>query len=417
MNKYQHSGKYVQKSKMKFPWLPFLCFLFLIAAAGVVLRKDARISPVTDIPQVSAEPTRREIPFSPDVYDAVLVKYLTAIEENWSAEQCQIEDISTRMQAENAAADAGYAMMDLDGDGAEELLVGSGIEIWDVYTTLSDGTPIHILTDDNDGSLCYLCKKSIFSVELLGEDKGYAEYYRLENSKMTYLERLTWENDRWTRNEKSVSAEAAEVVMLNYQKRKPTWTLFSDAPAELRPNDNVMKSYQTVMETYKTALLESWDLQQCEEHNISLMVSYFAERPDELCAFFLDLDNNGRQELMITDGTMIYDLYTLDDSNEPVHLITGWERNAYQFCEENIISNHGSNSAASSVFCYYRMENGEMVLIEAILFDAAADPENPWFYSLDGATAAESLTEQEATACMDSYRTMSILGTPILEIP
>lgn len=416
MRKEQYSPKYAQKPKMKFPWLPFLCFLFLMAAAGVVLRKDARISPVTDTPQASVKPTQRETPLSEDAYNAVLVKYLTAIEENWSAEQCQIEDISTRMQGQNAA-NAGYAMMDLDGDGAEELLVGNGIEIWDVYTTLEDGTPIHILTDENDGSQCYLCKKGIFAMELIGKDQGYAEYYRLENSQLTYLERLTWENDHWTRNEASVSPEAAEQVMLNYQKKKPTWILFVDAPEALRGNGDTLEFYQPVLEKYRTALTEGWGMEQCAEQDISLMVSYFADRAEELCAFFLDLDGNGRQELMITDGTMIYDLYTLDDSEQAVHLITGWERNSYQYCEENIISNHGSNSAASSVFRYYRLENGELVLAEAILFDASVDLENPWFYSLDGETTAESLTEQEAMTCMDSYRTLSILGTPILEIP
>jgi hypothetical protein len=120
-------------------------------------------------------------------------------------------------------------------------------------------------------------------------------------------------------------------------------------------------------------------------------------------------------ELIITDGMMIYDLYT-QKNGTPVKLLTGWERNSYQLCLDNIIYNRGSNGAASSVNNYYQLQDGELVLVESVVFDANKDFDNPWFRSSDGETPEEPLTEAEANAIMDSYPTISFLGIDLLEI-
>ena len=169
-----------------------------------------------------------------------------------------------------------------------------------------------------------------------------------------------------------------------------------------------------VLERYKTALTEKWDMEQCSNNDISLMISRFAENPDQLCVYYADLDENGIPELMITDGMMLYDLYTLKNG-EPVKLLTGWERNSYRFCVDNVISNHASSSAFQTSFRFYRLENGELVLADAVVFDASVDPDHPWFRSDDGETPGASLTEQEANAILDSYENISVAGTPILE--
>ena len=174
-------------------------------------------------------------------------------------------------------------------------------------------------------------------------------------------------------------------------------------------------AYDSLFALYRQALAEKWDMQQCSDNDISLMISNFAEDPDQISAYLLDLDGNGVMELIITDGMMIYDLYTLK-SGSPVKLLTGWERNSYRLCLNNVIYNQGSNGAASTVFNYYQLTAGELVLVESVVFDANKDFENPWFRSSDGETPEVSITEEEAKQIMDSYPSISFLGIDLLEM-
>ena len=44
----------------------------------------------------------------------------------------------------------GYAIEDLDGNGREELIITNGQgQIWDLYTLLEDGTPVHLHSQEN----------------------------------------------------------------------------------------------------------------------------------------------------------------------------------------------------------------------------------------------------------------------------
>jgi hypothetical protein len=173
-------------------------------------------------------------------------------------------------------------------------------------------------------------------------------------------------------------------------------------------------AYASVVERYKQALAEKWDLQQCYDNDISLMISYFVDEPDRISAQLLDLDGNGVEELIITDGMMLYDLYTLNNGS-PVKLLTGWERNSYRLSTDNVIYNQGSNGAASSMHNYYQLMGGELVLVESVVFDAIKDFDNPWFRSSDGATPEVPITEDEAYRIMDSYPALSFQGTDLMD--
>ena len=144
------------------------------------------------------------------------------------------------------------------------------------------------------------------------------------------------------------------------------------------------------------------------------MISYFVDEPDRISAQMMDLDSNGVDELIITDGMMLYDLYTMKNGS-PVKLLTGWERNAYRLCQNNVIYNQGSNGAASTVFNYYQLMAGELVLVESVVFDAIKDFDNPWFRSSDGETPEVPITEEEANRIMDSYSFISMLGIDLLD--
>lgn len=416
-------GNADRKKRSILPVLSACCIAVVILAvltmAGRIVSSD---SPEESVPVLNAAVENQS---SQNGYDRVLEKYKAAVAESWTAEQCEMEGISPRMQAGADLTKAGFAKLDLDGDGREELVIAEEslphIDVlWAVYTTLEDGTPVQLWVDECDGNQCYLYEGNILGTEYTTKTEAEYIYYTLESGRFVMRESLYYEDEDSVLHTDAqgdthfvTSREAMDISgSYKHQKLKLTWLM--ETPEHPRDDDS-LEYYALILEKYRTALREEWDLSQCGENDISLMVSHFVESPDRLCAFFLDLDENGVQELMITDGMMIYDLYTLENK-QPVHLLTGWERNSYQFCMDNYIANHGSGGAALSLYNYYRMENGKLVLQESILFDAAEDPEHPWFRNNDGQTPGEPLTQEQAEECMNSYRTMSILGIPVLEL-
>ena len=157
-----------------------------------------------------------------------------------------------------------------------------------------------------------------------------------------------------------------------------------NAPAETTaPTESgtaIPEAYQPVIAKYVTALTEHWGGEACSNADISLLVSY-ATSPSELGYALLDLDNDGTDELIIANDAerqVIYDLYSLVDG-KLVHVFTGWDRNSYELREGYRILNIGSNGAASADYVYCHLSNGQLVTDSLIRFDAATDPDHPWF--------------------------------------
>ena len=155
--------------------------------------------------------------------------------------------------------------------------------------------------------------------------------------------------------------------------------------------------YRPILEKYVAAIREHKNPGQCSEEDISLLTGY-VEGLDGLGWYSRDLDGNGVEELIVSDGNVIYDLYTVENG-EILHLITGFERNSYQLCENGIIKNFGSNSAAESSYTMYRLVGSGLVQEQVVTFDAVQDPENPWFVGFEKTPVSEG----EAQAVIDSY--------------
>lgn len=142
----------------------------------------------------------------------------------------------------------------------------------------------------------------------------------------------------------------------------------------------IPEAYQPVIAKYVTALTEHWGGEACSNADISILVSY-ATSPSELGYALLDLDNDGTDELVIANNAerqVIYDLYSLVDG-KLVHVFTGWDRNSYELREGFRILNIGSNGAASTDYVYCHLSRGQLVTDSLIRFDAATDPDHPWF--------------------------------------
>ena len=240
-----------------------------------------------------------------DHYAPVLEKYRRAISEGWTKEQCEIDGISVRFSdARYASANSSYQLLDLNNDGREELLICSMATVWDLYTLLEDGTPIHLFTDEQDGTVCFIYEGGIIGIELTTKTDAEYAYYCLEGNRLVAEEMIRY-NDAtktWTRESgeqawETISREAASDIMYGYQPMVLMTTGFVDEADVLKQDNEAVELYMLVLEKYKTALSEKWDMQQCSDNDISLIISYFVDEPDRISAHMMDLDGDGVPDL------------------------------------------------------------------------------------------------------------------------
>jgi len=172
------------------------------------------------------------------------------------------------------------------------------------------------------------------------------------------------------------------------------------------------EAYQTVLDRYVTAVKEKWDFIQCEENQICYMIIFNYDL-SKLGYHLADLDNNGLPELIISDGNVIYDLYTLD-SGEARWVLSGGERNTYQLCEGGFLYNRGSNGASSHVENFYYLKDGNLILKENIFFDAMSES-SVWTWTGEGSETAEAISEEEASEIIAAYEKVQIPMIPITD--
>ena len=117
---------------------------------------------------------------------------------------------------------------------------------------------------------------------------------------------------------------------------------------------------------------------------------------------------NGHKEKFV--NKMLFELYTLEDS-VPVQIFVGQERDRYYIAglEEGgyLIANEASSGAANSAWFYYAIDGKELSVVQAILYNAAASPDQPWYmaYSRDwDISSAEPVEEQLAEDLIESYK-------------
>lgn len=177
------------------------------------------------------------------------------------------------------------------------------------------------------------------------------------------------------------------------EKTAPT-TAATEAtrPAELP------QGYQDVISKYVTAIEEGWNPEKCMNADISILTAN-AQSTEDLGYALMDLDEDGEAELLITDGSLIYDLYTMNAQREACCVASSMERDRFYLCEDSIIAEEGSSGAAASAYHFSKLSGTSLNLIDAVIYSASYDPENPWFRGEN----EEHITEEQANAIIDAY--------------
>lgn len=177
--------------------------------------------------------------------------------------------------------------------------------------------------------------------------------------------------------------------------------------------------YAEQISRYHMALSEQWDEGKYYEQEMSPVASYYYEgNPLDNAGFALvDLDHDGTLELVIgaianSDlDPAIFEIWTLRDGM-PTRLCQSGYRNSYylEYAREEdnwLIANMGSNNAANSAYHYYYLENSELKVAQAIVFDATVNESAPWFmaYDNDWDTSNDTpIDEATAISITDAHR-------------
>ena len=185
------------------------------------------------------------------------------------------------------------------------------------------------------------------------------------------------------------------------------------------PEYQIPAAYVEAVQRYHAALSEKWDAAKYADNGMSPLAAEFSDgNPLKNVGFgFVDLDNDDREELVIggiqdaQTKANVMEIWTLVD-DKAVMLAQGSSADRYilQFVEEDNMwyvanecvigdSNHG-------VF-YSMLMDGSLCIMQGIVYDAAADPANPWFMAYDmdwDASNDDPIDEDTANAILESNR-------------
>lgn len=352
-------------------------------------------------------------------YMPVIEKYKTALLENWSWEQCDQADISRGiMYGTTLRQDLGWALVDLDGNGVEELIVSDGKQLFDLYTLMpTDGLPGHILCSGEAGYSYSLCKDGTVERRINNGEFTYWSWFRISEIDFVEEQKLILDNSihRYylgveKENSQAISENEAGEYLTSDEKAVMELTLvpFLELPESTVHEANYY--YEPIIELYRKAIVESWDPGKCVENGLSLMIGYYGELYDELGHNQVDLNGDGIAELIITDGTNIFDLYTVihDEEDCALRILDATERKQYFMVDDQTIYCRASNHAASSFHVLLRTGERALYTTEGFVYDAK-DPNGPWFF-YDGETKGSPYADAENI--VDSWQPMAIPFIP-----
>ena len=302
----------------------------------------------------------------------------------------------------------GYAFLDIDGDGKEELLIGKDGYCTYIFTEV-DGEVV-TYADFFNYMWNYPCEGGILVSVMDVESIDYIirdiqDGQTTASTHIQYSPASPVEPERWIRyldwiEREPITQQEFEEI-LNAPVRIPvTMQPLMDYPLE----DPVARSTSR-----QSAYYESYE---------AMIRMYLTNQPERWYRWAyatLDLDGNGQEELVWREDSreMIYTL----DQGDSIMLLYGRDLTV---CENGYVEIIQSYSGENKTYCYYRIDGNQAVLVDYLRYDADVNPDNPWFYSTDASgqdVSLISISAEQAQSIRDQYHPMDLTLTPIAQSP
>ncbi len=302
----------------------------------------------------------------------------------------------------------GYAFLDIDGDGAEELLIGKDGYCTHIYTEVDGEVVTYADTDTYMWN--YPCEGGIL-VSVMEADS--IDYYirtiqagkTTASTRIQYVPETPLEPEHWNRyldwltDEPITQQEFEEILDANIR-----------IPVAMQPLLDYPLEEPIARSTFRqSAYYESYE---------AMIRIYLTNRPERWYRWqyaTLDLDGNGQEELVWQEDSreMVYTM----DQGDMIMLLFGRDLTV---CEDGVVEEIQSYSGDNKTYCYYRIDGNQAVLVDYLRYDADVNPENPWLYSTDATGQDVSLipvSAEQAQSIRDQYIPMDLTLTPIAQSP
>ncbi len=171
------------------------------------------------------------------------------------------------------------------------------------------------------------------------------------------------------------------------------------APKEAVKEVSNEEKYKSILDAYKVALEEEWDNSKLFDNNLNYMVDHFEDRMNHIGYYFIDLDGDGSDELLIGGlgydevNNIVLDIYTYVN-DEVVLLAQGGERSAYYIIDDNDVLNSGASSAYESTWSFKKLKDGKLEEYKRVDFVGSSETESTW--TLIEGSQEKELSEEEA---------------------
>lgn len=319
----------------------------------------------------------------------------------------------------------GFALMDIDGNGVDDLLVGKDGYLRAVYTETENGTERMIMQvilyesmiaydgigvyESVDPSCMYLCKDGClaFVYDSTAGILGY-HFARAEGGKLVWAEQVVYDpvhfpDSPWQQYNDYMFAP---ITQAQFEKtvashiRKPVelfpfseFPLADDSPSGIGMPDTVYTSYDELVRTRMKLDTDRSNWSYC----------------------LRDLDGDRQEELIWFEGTW---KGVMTMAHGQVKLMSCGEE--LTICEGNIIAHTRSYLDGNQTHCYYKVENGSAVLVDYLRYDKDQNAGNLWFRSTDASgqdISMEPISQETYDSIRAKYTPMELNRKPIAEYP
>ena len=339
--------------------------------------------------------------------------------------------IKSRMEFSTHPAQLGFCVMDLDGDGVDELLVGENGYIIAAYNKRDGGTQYIMpptvaypsMVDESSSfvsgigcgigvgaTYMHLCEDNVLAYVYACTDGSMAYHFaKVENG--TYVwdkgvvyytsESEYFRGNSWLMypnldvpNDVPITEEEFNKIVQSHPRVPVTLTPVAEYPfADTSPSgiggkDVICASYREVFQSEGISM-DGW----------------------ECC--LIDLDGDGQEELFLTDGGW-RGVLTIKGGKVKI-LECGAD---VTICEGNYIAHTQRYLDGNSATSYYKVQNGNAVLVDYLRYDKGVNPENPWFYGADALDESlQPVSQEQYEAAQAKYVPLKLETHPVATYP
>lgn len=305
--------------------------------------------------------------------------------------------------------DVYYAILDVNADGIDDLLLGSKDGTFSSVRTMNNGAVVDLYL----GEHCWLCEDGIiagFSQYNFTKDYGFFRLgaYDPNGNHVEYLEGVRYDRreDAWIdENFDPITAEEAEGIIAKYIPREMEMLPLMDYPldeAGTTLEEYILSNISTAPVSEKERLaIYSQQIQHNQETAYIPATHYI----------LMDITGDGVEDLLLTDnGDYISDAFTV--RNGELDTIFFWV--SYYLCENNVLESSYS-SFLREWYSYFSVDDDGWHDLESLTYDKE---NGRWYHDADGDNYYElEITEEEYNEIIRSYPRISLNWLPIEDFP